>query len=73
MIRSLVFLLAVLLLPACTAEDAIRSATSAAPASISADATVMDWSFDVLREGNNDWTCLPNRPETTRGASPTRG
>ena len=64
MIRSLVFLLAVLLLPACTAEDAIRSARSAAPASISADATVMDWSFDVLSEGSNGWTCLPDRQET---------
>ena len=46
------------------AQDAIQSATSAAPASISAEATVVDWSFEVLREGSNGWTCLPDRPDT---------
>ena len=59
-----------------TAQDAIQSATSAAPSSISADATVMDWSFNVLREGSNGWTCLPDRPNTPamiRGASTIRG
>ena len=53
-IRSLVLLLAALVLPvSLTAQDAIRSAMSAGPASISAEATVIDWSFDVLREGSN--------------------
>ena len=42
----------------------IKSAMSAAPASISADATVLDWNMNVLREGTNEWTCLPDRAET---------
>ena len=46
------------------AQDAIQSATIAAPPSISAEATVVDWSFEVLREGSNGWTCLPDRPDT---------
>ena len=46
------------------ADDPIQSALSAAPASISADATVMDWEFNVVREGSNEWTCLPDRPAT---------
>ena len=46
------------------ADDRIASATSAAPESISADATIMDWDFNVIREGSNGWTCLPDRPNT---------
>jgi hypothetical protein len=47
------------------ADDAIvASAMSAAPASISADAAIMDWDFNVIREGSNGWTCLPDRPNT---------
>lgn len=42
----------------------IESAMSAAPASISAEATVMDWEFNVLREGTNGWTCLPDNADT---------
>jgi hypothetical protein len=42
----------------------IKSAMSAAPASISAEATVLDWNMNVLREGTNEWTCLPDRAET---------
>lgn len=42
----------------------IASAVSAAPNSISADATVMDWQQNVLREGSNGWTCLPDMPES---------
>ncbi len=65
MVRSLVFLLAALVLPASlTAQDAIRSAMSAGPTSISAEATIMDWSFDVLREGSNGWTCLPDNQDS---------
>ena len=45
-------------------DDPIQSAMSAAPASISADAAVMDWDLNVLREGSNGWTCLPDRPDT---------
>ncbi|MDT8436655.1 MAG: hypothetical protein RRA92_07850 [Gemmatimonadota bacterium] len=47
------------------AQDArIASAMSAGPASISDDATIMDWEMNVLREGTNGWTCLPDRPDT---------
>ena len=46
------------------AQDAIASARSAGPASISADATVMDWDLNVISQGSNDWTCLPDRPDT---------
>ena len=65
MVRSVTLLLAVLTLPASiAAQDAIRSATSAGPSSISAAAAVMDWSFTELRAGSNGWTCLPDRPDT---------
>ncbi len=50
----------------CAAADdpIVASAMSAAPASISADAAIMDWDFNVIREGSNGWTCLPDRPNT---------
>jgi hypothetical protein len=47
----------------------IENALSAAPSSIAEDATVLDWAFDdegkfvVLREGTNDWSCLPGNPK----------
>ena len=47
-----------------TAQDAIASARSAGPDSISADATVMGWDLNVISQGSNDWTCLPDRPDT---------
>ncbi len=46
----------------------LADATSAAPPSISAAATVLDWPSEeggdlaVLREGTNEWTCLPDMP-----------
>lgn len=43
-------------------DDQIASATSAAPASVSRDATVVDWEMNTLREGTNGWTCLPDNP-----------
>jgi hypothetical protein len=46
------------------AQDIVRSAQRAAPASISADATIMNWDLEVVRQGSNDWTCLPDRPNT---------
>ncbi len=46
------------------AGDAIKSAMSAGPDSISSDARVMDWEFNELRKGSNGWTCLPDRPDT---------
>ncbi len=42
-----------------TVEVKIARAMSAAPASVSADATVMDVDGTILREGSNGWTCLP--------------
>jgi len=35
---------------------------SAAPADISAEATIMDMDGTVLRAGSNGWTCLPGVP-----------
>ena len=65
MVRTAMFLLAALALPASiAAQDAIRSATSAGPASISAEAAVLDWSFNELRAGSNGWTCLPDNADT---------
>lgn len=46
----------------------IRNAMSAAPPSISANATIMDWpgagqsKLVQLRAGTNGWTCLPDFP-----------
>ncbi len=40
-------------------ETKISRAMSAAPGSISADATIMDVDGTILREGSNGWTCLP--------------
>ena len=46
------------------AQDPIESAMTAAPASISDDATVKSWDMEVIREGTNDWVCLPDRADT---------
>ena len=43
-----------------TAEQKIARAMTAAPAAISAEATVMDTDGTILREGSNGWTCLPD-------------
>lgn len=48
----------------------IMSAMSAAPASIVQNATIMDWpsspggEMEMLREGSNGFTCLPDMPDT---------
>ena len=48
----------------------IRNAMSAAPSSISANATILDYEMDdagkfiVLREGSNDWSCFPDITST---------
>ena len=46
------------------AQDAIESAMSAGPSSISAEAKIQAWDGTVLREGTNDWTCLPDNKDT---------
>jgi hypothetical protein len=61
--------LAVALLTPATApipatQEQIASAESAAPESVSKAATIRDWGGNVLREGTNGWTCLPDRPDT---------
>ncbi len=51
-------------------ESKIRSAMSAAPPSIAESATIRDWPAEeggdmaLLREGSNEWTCLPDMPNT---------
>lgn len=40
-------------------EPLIENALSAAPATITANATVKDGDGNVLRQGNNGWTCYP--------------
>ena len=40
----------------------IQRAMKAAPSSISAEATILDSGFNVLREGTNEWTCFPGVP-----------
>jgi len=47
-----------------TQADMIRQAESAAPAAISKAATVLDWEMNVIREGTNGWTCMPDRADT---------
>jgi len=53
-----------------TPAQKIANATSAAPASVSAQATVLDWPVNEgdqltsLRAGSNGWSCLPDMPET---------
>jgi hypothetical protein len=42
------------------ADELIKQAMSAAPASISAQATIMDSDGTILREGSNGWTCMPH-------------
>lgn len=48
----------------------IQNAMSAAPPSISKNATIVDWAakegepMPTLRQGTNGWTCLPDMPNT---------
>ncbi|MBT8477893.1 MAG: hypothetical protein KJO06_03175 [Gemmatimonadetes bacterium] len=67
MVRMFAAAFAALLLITSTAiaqDEVIKSAMSAGPESISADATILDWEMNVVREGTNEWTCLPDRPNT---------
>jgi hypothetical protein len=53
-----------------TKDQKIANAMTAAPASVSAQATILDWpakegeSPTVLRVGSNDWNCLPDMAES---------
>lgn len=52
-------------------RDVVRQAAEstgaerAAPASLSKHATIMSRDGQVIRQGNNGWTCLPDNPGTT--------
>ena len=57
---------AVVFLPAgATAQDAdlVENALSAATAAIASGAAVMDGEGNVLREGSNGYTCMPDNPD----------
>lgn len=58
------FLASIFMTGSVLADNQIKSAMSAAPSSISANAAVLDWDLKSLREGTNGWTCLPDRPDT---------
>lgn len=51
-----------------TSDKKIKEAMSAAPPSISANATILDnplkptGNKEVLRKGTNEWTCFPDNP-----------
>ena len=52
-----------------TKAQKIANAMTAAPSSISASATILDWPKEgeqprVLRAGTNSWTCLPDFPDS---------
>ena len=53
-----------------TREQKIANAMSAAPAALSANATILDWPAKegdappVLRKGSNGWSCLADMPDT---------
>ena len=56
-------------------KQKIANAMTAAPSSVSKDATIMDWpasegaQMTTLRSGTNGWTCLPDVP-MTKGNDP---
>jgi hypothetical protein len=53
-----------------TRDQKIANAMSAAPTTVSAKATILDWpekegeKLPVLRTGTNGWTCFPDMPDT---------
>lgn len=52
-----------------TKDQKIAQAMAAGPASISANATIVDWpdksgKQEVLRKGTNDWVCMPSEAQT---------
>jgi hypothetical protein len=53
-----------------TKAEKIANAVAAAPSSISAKATILDWPAregaapEVLRPGTNGWSCFPDYPDT---------
>jgi hypothetical protein len=52
-------------------EDMIASALSAGPASVTENATVKDHEGNILKQGNNGYTCYPEAP--TMGPACSQG
>jgi len=48
---------------AATGDELVAEALSAALPSMAADATVMDWQGNVLKQGSGRYTCMPTAPE----------
>lgn len=46
----------------------IRSALSAAPASVAEHATVAGLDGTILRQGSSDWVCMPDNPDVPNNA-----
>ena len=57
--QAALLLISTLPMLAIAGEDRVAHAQSAAPASISADATVIV-DGEVVKEGSNGWTCMPD-------------
>jgi hypothetical protein len=49
------------------AKAMIKDALSATTAEMAKGATVVDWENNVLKEGDNGWTCFPTPPEIETG------
>ena len=49
------------------AKAMIKNALSATTAEMAKGATVVDWENNVLKEGDNGWTCFPTPPEIETG------
>ncbi len=49
------------------AKAMIKDALSATTAEMAKGATVVDWENNVLKEGDNGWTCFPTPPEIDTG------
>ena len=47
------------------AKAMIKDALSATTAEMAKGATVVDWENNVLKEGDNGWTCFPSPPQGT--------
>jgi len=62
-------LIATLPLTALADEALMQDALSAAWPGMAEGATIVDWEGNVLREGNNGYTCLPT-PPTLTGTAP---
>ncbi len=52
-----------------TDSDMLENTLKAAPAAISANATVLDGDGNVIQEGSNGYTCMPDNPDEA-GNSP---